>query len=333
MRLWPGTAPKRGTKSKELGAGRKVRPWHRAKPLYSNAIQKERAKSVNRLTTEKRAQVLSCLVEGMSINATARLCGCSKVTILRLLADAGTLCAQFHDLYVRNLHPARIQMDEIWAFCGCKDLAKRRGAEGEGSVWTWTAIDADSKLVLSYLVGQRDPDTARAFVCDVADRIDTRVQITTDGLSAYIAAVRAAFGVNVDFARLYKVYGKEVGPEWRYSPPKVVETRVEIRTGRPETKHISTSYVERQNLTIRMGSRRFTRLTNAFSKKFENHCHAVALHFFHYNFIRKHQTLKTTPAVAAGVADRAWTVLDLVREIELEESRLGSRITEYLPAR
>lgn len=276
--------------------------------------------------------ILSCLIEGASVNSTARLCKASKITVLRLLADAGTFCAQYHDLEVRNLQCERVQMDEIWAFVGSKDKAKLAGSSGYGSAWTWVAIDADSKLVMSYFTGQRDADAANAFVWDVADRIDNRIQLTSDGFRHYMDAVIRAFGEFVDFAQLIKVYGKETGPETRYSPPTCIECHQQRKIGNPDANHVSTSYIERQNLTLRMASRRFTRLTNAFSKKFENHAHAVALHYFAYNFIRKHQTIKTTPAVAAGVADRVWTVRDLVLAIEQEESKIGSRITDYLPA-
>jgi IS1 family transposase len=287
---------------------------------------------VRKLSTDKRAAILSALVEGSSINATARMCGCSKITVLRLLADAGAFCAEYHNENVRNVHAERVQMDEIWSFVGCKDRAKKHGSEGEGSVWTWIAIDAESKLVINYMVGQRDQDTANAFVADTADRVDSYIQLTSDGFRAYVEAVELAFGGYVDYARLIKVYGRDVEAETRYSPPVVVECYCERRAGRPNPAHISTSYVERQNLTLRMGSRRFTRLTNAYSKRLENHCHAIALHYFHYNFIRKHHTIKTTPAVAMGLASKPWTVRDLVEAIEVEEKRIGGRLTDYLPA-
>jgi IS1 family transposase len=256
------------------------------------------------------------LVEGNSINATARLVGASKITVLRLLADAGTFCAQFHNLAVRNVQSKRVQVDEIWSFCGCKDRAKDHGASGFGSVWTWTAIDADTKLCVSYLVGLRDVEYATEFCRDVADRLANRVQLTSDGHRAYLAAVDAAFGGNVDYAMLVKIYGASNEPDTRYSPAICAGCKTEVQAGSPDPDYVSTSYVERQNLTMRMSMRRFTRLTNAFSKKIENHEHAVALHYFHYNFIRKHQTIKTTPAVAAGLANKALTVLELVQMIE-----------------
>jgi IS1 family transposase len=289
---------------------------------------------MRKLTNEKRAAILSALFEGNSINSTCRMTGTSKVTVLRLLADAGTFCAQYHDLTVRGLNTKRAQLDELWAFCGCKDKAKEQGAGGFGSVWTWVAMDADSKLCISYLVGLRDADYAKAFVGDVADRLASRIQLTTDGLKAYIDAVDSAFHGNVDYAMLVKIYGQpDVSEQRRYSPAVCKGCKKDALAGNPDPKHVSTSYIERQNLTVRMSMRRFTRLTNAFSKKIENHEHAIALHYFYYNFIRKHQTLKTTPAVAAGIADKALTVLDLVKMIEDEERKLGERLTNYLPSK
>ena len=288
---------------------------------------------MRKLATEKRAIILTCLVEGNSVNATARMAGVSKVTILRLLADTGTFCAQYHDLMVRNLQSRRVQVDEIWAFCGCKDKARDKGADGYGSAWTWTAIDADSKLCVSYLVGLRDGGYATEFIRDVADRIDRRIQLTSDGHKPYLEAVEDAFGGDIDYAQLIKIYGAERAGEARYSPAKCIGCREHAVYGNPDQKHVSTSYVERQNLTMRMSMRRFTRLTNAFSKKIENHEHAVALHYFYYNFVRKHQTIKTTPAVAAGIANRPMTMLELVKMIEDEEKRIGGRITDYLPSK
>ena len=287
---------------------------------------------MRKLSTEKRAMILHSLVEGNSINSTARMCGCSKITVLRLLADAGTFCAEYHDENVRNLQCERVQMDEVWSFVGCKDKSKNAGAEGHGSVWTWVAIDADTKLVMSYFMGERNQEAANAFVGDVRDRIDSRIQLTSDGFNAYREAVERAFYGYVDYAMLVKEYGWDGSPDTRYSPPACVGAHKRSLCGSPEEQHVSTSLIERQNLTLRMGSRRFTRLTNAFSKKIENHAHAIALHYFYYNFCRKHQSIKTTPAVAMGIADRAFSILDLVMMIEREESRLGRRITDYLPA-
>ena len=285
---------------------------------------------MRKLSTEKRAAIIGALVEGNSINATSRMLKVSKITILRLLADVGTFCAEYHDLMVRDLATKRVQMDEIWSFCGCKDKARDLGAGGFGSVWTWIALDADSKLCISYLVGVRGPECAATFVDDTADRLADRVQLTSDGYKVYAEAVEKAFGGQVDFAQLIKIYGAERETEARYSPAVCKGCKSEPKSGNPDPAHISTSFVERQNLTLRMSSRRFTRLTNAFSKKLANHEHAVALHYFHYNFIRKHQTLKTTPAVAAGLASYPLAVLDLMKMVEAEESKLGGRLTDYL---
>ncbi len=287
---------------------------------------------MRKLPPEKRAAVVGCLCEGVSIRATARLCGVSKLTVLRLLADLGSLCRDYHDLAVRGLRCRRIQCDEIWSFVGCKQRNREAGKCGHGDAWTWAAMDAETKIVLGYLVGTRDAVCARAFMDDVAGRIVTRVQLTTDGHHVYLTAVEGAFGLGgVDYAMLVKLYGPEPAgddPERKYSAGKCNGTRKIGQIGLPDPKHVSTSYIERQNLTVRMGNRRHTRLTNAFSKKLAYHAHAIALHYFHYNFIRKHQTLGTTPAVAAGIADRPWTVADLVRMLEDEERKLcrGGRI-------
>ncbi|MBX3321368.1 MAG: DDE-type integrase/transposase/recombinase [Phycisphaeraceae bacterium] len=287
---------------------------------------------MRKLSTEQRASILACLVEGNSVASTCRMTGASKITVLRLLADVGTFCASYHDEHVRNLYPARVQVDEAWGFVGAKDKAVLGGANAYGSAWTWVAIDADSKIVIAHLTGNRDADTARAFLWDLSDRIDSRVQLTSDGHGLYKDAVKEAFGGNVDFAQLFKEYGRDLEAERRYSPPVCISTTTVRRCGTPDPQHVSTSFVERQNLTIRMQTRRMTRLTNAFSKKIENHIHALDLHFWWYNFARKHNTIKTTPAVANGLADRPLTAIDLVRMLEGEESRLGSRLAGYLPA-
>jgi IS1 family transposase len=288
---------------------------------------------MRKLSAEKRAMILTALCEGNSINATARMTGASKITVLRLLADAGQFCADYHDVYVRGLATKRVQADEIWSFCGCKDKAKKAGALGHGSVWTWVALDADSKLVISYVVGGRGADFAQAFAHDIADRVNDRIQLTTDAHNVYADAVDAAFGGRVDYAQIIKVFGK-VGSaeERRYSPPECIGCKKDNKAGEPDPDHVSTSYVERQNLTMRMSIRRMTRLSNGYSKKIENHAYATALHFFFYNYIRKHHTIKTTPAVAAGIANAPLTVLDLVKMIEAEEKKLGGRLTDYLPA-
>lgn len=288
---------------------------------------------MRKLTTEKRAAILSALVEGNSVNATARMCGVSKITVLRLLADAGQFCADYHDVYVRGLASKRVQLDEMWAFCGCKDKAKQAGAMGYGSVWTWIGMDADTKLCVSYLIGDRGAACAEVFTKDVASRLESRIQLTTDGHSVYADAVDSAFHGQVDYAMLIKVFGKVgVEEQRRYSPAECKGCKKQTMSGNPDKKHVSTSFIERQNLTVRMSVRRMTRLTNAFSKKIDNHVHALALHYFHYNFIRKHQTLKTTPAVAAGIANAPLSILDLVTMIEAEESKLKGRLTDYLPA-
>ena len=288
---------------------------------------------MNRLTTEKRAMILTALVEGNSVNATARLCGCSKVTVLRLLADAGTVCAAWHDEHVHELQAERVQADEIWSFVGCKDKAKKAGASGLGSVWTWIAIDSDSKLTISYALGGREQADADAFILDLRSRLSNVIQLTTDGLGLYEPAVRSAFGRHIDYAQVIKQYGNPPREaQARYSPGVCIGCEKKRVIGVAFGEDISTSHVERQNLTLRMGSRRYTRLTNAFSKKIENHWHALNLHFWHYNWSRRHQTLKTTPAVAAGIANRRMQMVELVEHLEAREAALGGRVTDYLPS-
>ena len=275
---------------------------------------------MNKLSPERRAQVISALVEGNSIRATCRMTGAAKGTVLKLLADVGEVCRDYQDKHVRRLTTRRVQCDEIWAFCHSKEKnvpEEKKGQFGYGDVWTWTAIDADSKLVISWCIGGRDSYTGLAFMQDVARRISQRVQLTTDGHKVYLNAVENVFGIDIDYAMLVKVYGRPSKEEQRrYSPASCVGTETQVIRGNPDPKHINTSYVERQNLTMRMGMRRFTRLTNAFSKKVQNLGHAVALHFLHYNFVRVHQTLGTTPAVAAGVADHVWSIDELVGLLE-----------------
>jgi IS1 family transposase len=279
---------------------------------------------MNRLPSEKRAQILHMLVEGNSIRAVTRMADVSKNTVVKLLIEAGQACQQYHDEHVRGLNSRRIQCDEIWSFtyAKAKNVPTAKAApEGAGDTWTWTAIDADTKFAVSWLVGGRDSDYAIAFMDDVAKRLSHRVQITTDGHKAYLEAIEGAFGGDVDYAQLVKIYGQAPEGQRRYSPPVcigAIKGRVE---GNPDPRHVSTSFVERQNLTMRMHMRRFTRLTNAFSKKIENHAHAVALHFMYYNFCRIHQTLRVTPAMAAGVTDRLWSVADLVGVLEAWEVR------------
>lgn len=274
---------------------------------------------MNRLTSKDRAQIITLLCEGMAIRAITRVTGASKNTVAKLLADVGQACAAYHDQYVRGLTSKRIQMDEIWSFVYAKNdnvkRAKNAPAEA-GDVWTWTAIDADSKLLVSWLVGDRTTDSALRFVDDLRSRLANRVQLTSDGHRPYLAAVDTVFGDDVDYAMLNKIYGASPEAERRYSPAVCIGAQKKRVTGRPNKKHISTSYAERQNLTMRMHMRRFTRLTNAFSKKIENHTAAVALHTMFYNFVRAHQTLKVSPAMAAGVTDRLWDVSDIVQILE-----------------
>lgn len=263
----------------------------------------------------KRAQILGLLVEGMSLRAASRLADCSINTVTKLLVDVGMACAEYQDKALRNLPCKRVQCDEVWSFVGCKQRnlpAERKAEPGVGDVWTWTAIDADSKLVLSWLVGDRDKEAATLFVSDLASRLANRIQLTTDGYRIYLEAVSTGFDVPVDYGMLVKHYTEgQQGPERKYSPSKFVSAERRKVMGKPDKAHISTSYVERQNLTMRMSSRRFTRLTNGFSKKVENHAHAVALHFMYYNFGRIHKTLRVTPAMEAGVASHVWTLEEI----------------------
>lgn len=270
--------------------------------------------NMNRLDPARRALVLKCLVEGNSLRGTARLTGVARMTIEKLLQDAGAACAEYQDRVLRNLTCQHVQADEIWSFCYAKNVTLKVAEQhpDAGDIWTWTAIDADSKLVLSWLVGSRDAGAAYEFMQDVASRLSHRVQLTTDGHRPYLEAVEAAFGTDIDYATLQKIYGNEPNPEKRYSPAVCLGCKVETVSGDPNLKHISTSYVERQNLTMRMHMRRFTRLTNAFSKKAENHAHAIALHFMYYNFVKIHQTLRVTPAMAAGVTNRVWDIEDVI---------------------
>ncbi len=274
---------------------------------------------MNRLSNDDRAKILHLLCEGMSIRAITRLTGVSKNTVAKLLIDAGRVCAAYHDANVRDVKAARIQVDEIWSFTYAKQknvATAKEAPEGAGDTWTWTALDADSKLIVSYLVGGRDAEYAMWFMDDLASRLANRVQLTSDGHRAYLEAVEGAFGCDVDYAQLVKMYGNTIGAPGRYSPAECTGSKKIRREGNPDIAHVSTSYVERQNLTIRMHMRRFTRLTNAFSKKVENHAHAVALHMMYYNFVRIHKTLRVSPAMAAGVADRLWEIADIAKLVE-----------------
>jgi IS1 family transposase len=271
---------------------------------------------MNRLSVSKRTQVIAALVEGVSINATCRMTGVAKHTVLNLLRDLGCACAEYHNKTIRNLKVSRVQCDEIWAFCYSKDKnvpADKRGTFGFGDVWTWTGIDADTKLIISYLIGTRKANAALEFMKDLASRIANKFQLTTDGYRMYADAVEKCFGGDIDYAMLIKIFGTSGdSPESRYSPATCIGCRTGVLSGEPDPNHISTSFVERQNLSMRMGMRRFTRLTNGFSKKIENHGHAVALYFMHYNFCRVHKTLRVTPAMEAGITDHVWTLEELI---------------------
>jgi IS1 family transposase len=270
---------------------------------------------MNQLSTEKRTQIVAALVEGCSIRSIVRMTGASKNTIAKLLVELGAACSEYLNKTLVNLPSRRIQCDEIWSFVGAKDKnvpVEKRAQFGVGSVWTWVAIDADSKLVCSWLVGRRDPGCATEFIQDLAGRLANRVQLTTDGLKCYLTAVADGFGEDIDYAMLVKVYGNDVTEEKRYSPAICTGCKKQTQIGAPDPKHINTSYVERQNLTMRMQMRRFTRLTNAFSKKIENHIAALALHYTHYNFCRVHQTLRVTPAMEAGISQHVWSIQELV---------------------
>ncbi len=268
---------------------------------------------MNCLNTETRARVVNCLIEGCSIRATVRMTGVAKNTVAKLLADIGCACAAYHNRYVTNLKVRRLQADEIWCFVGAKakNVSAEKKQEGWGDVWTWVGIDADTKLVVAYLVGGRDGGWARDFMEDCASRIRNRVQITTDGHKAYLEAVENAFGADIDYAQLQKIYGAAMDGERQYSPAKCIGCDMKVVSGNPDPKHVSTSFVERQNLTMRMQMRRFTRLTNGFSKKIDNHRYSVALHYMHYNFCRIHQTLRVTPAMQAGLTDHIWSIEEL----------------------
>lgn len=272
--------------------------------------------TMNKLKTHKQAQVIATLVEGNSIRATCRMTGVAKGTVLKLLADVGKACSEYQDKVLRNLPCQRIQCDEIWAFCYAKEKnvpKEKQGQFGYGDIWTFTAICADTKLVPSWGLGKRDIETATEFMQDLAGRLKNKVQLTTDGHRIYLEAVESAFGKDIDFSQLIKLYGSPMDEnQVKYSPPQCIGTKVQKINGNPDPKDISTSYVERQNLTMRMNMRRFTRLTNAFSKKAENLAHAVALHFMYYNFCRIHQTLRVTPAMEAGVTDHVWKIEEIL---------------------
>jgi IS1 family transposase len=275
---------------------------------------------MNKLPVAKRSQILNMLVEGSSMRSISRVCDVSINTVTKLLEEAGEFCASFHDENVRGVKSKRIQCDEIWSFCAAKQknvATMKAPVDGAGDVWTWTGIDADTKLIVSYFVGSRDGECAAWFMNDLAKRLVSRVQMTTDGHKAYLEAVEGAFGADVDYAMLVKLYGASSdSAKCRYSPAEctgAIKTPIE---GKPDHKHISTSYVERQNLTMRMSMRRFTRLTNAFSKKIDNHVHALSIYFVHYNFMRLHKTLRVTPAIEAKITDRLWSWQDILERMD-----------------
>jgi len=279
---------------------------------------------MNKLTHQQRTQAVNCLIEGCSIRATVRMTGIAKKTVMRLLHEVGEICESYQDRVLRNLPCRRIQLDELWGFNYCKaktvtpQIAEK--VPGAGDVWLWVAIDADTKLVPCWRLGGRDAFIAYEFVMDLRKRLRNRVQLTTDGHRAYLNAVEMAFGSGVDYAMLVKMYGADPSEdEKRYSPAQCIGTQLAVVTGRPDPKHISTSYVERQNWSVRTAMRRYTRLSNGFSRKIENHAAAVALNYFAYNFIKIHRTLRVSPAMAAGVTDHLWNTSELVSLLEAEE--------------
>lgn len=286
-------------------------------------------KGMNKLPHEKRRQILAMLCEGSSMRSISRVVDVSINTVSKLLVDAGQASIAIHNEMVRDVKASRIQCDEIWSFCYAKKknvAAATDAPEGAGDVWTWTAIDADTKLIVSYLVGGRDAEYAMEFMDDLKARLSNRVQLTTDGHKAYLEAVEGAFGSDVDYAQLIKIYGDSpTGPQTRYSPADCTGIRKRAVEGRPDIDQVSTSHVERQNLTMRMSMRRFTRLTNAFSKKLENHIHALALYFVFYNFTRIHKTLKMSPAMAAGITDTLWSLDDVIAKIDEMAPPLAKR--------
>lgn len=282
----------------------------------------------NKLPLAKRVQILSMLVEGSSMRSISRVADVSINTVSKLLAEAGEACIAHHDATVRSVKAKRVQCDEIWSFVYAKKRnveGAKAAPEGAGDCWTWTAIDSESKLIVSYLVGKRDADCAHDFMQGVAARLANRVQLTTDALKSYLDAVEDAFGGDIDYAKLVKLYGEGPSSAGRYSPAICTGTIKERMMGAPDMAHVSTSHVERQNLSMRMGMRRFTRLTNAFSKKIESHEHAIALYFTHYNFVRMHKTIRCSPAMAAGLSTTLWNMEDIVKLIDARAEAPKSR--------
>lgn len=284
---------------------------------------------MNKLSPEDRARIIHLLCEGNSIRAITRLTGASKNTVTKLLIDAGKACAEYHNANVREVKASRIQVDEIWSFTYAKQknvVAAKAAPNGAGDTWTWTAIDADNKLIVSYFVGGRDGECAMWFMDDLRARLANRAQLTSDGHRAYLEAVEGAFGDDVDYAMINKIYGTATeSMRGRYSPAECIGAKKDRVTGNPDMGHASTSYVERNNLTMPMHMRRFTRLTNAFSKKAENHANAVALHMMYYNFVKTHSKLRMSPAMAAGVSERLWEISDIVTLVEAAEAKPAKR--------
>jgi len=283
---------------------------------------------MNKLPRDARAKILGLIIEGMSLRSISRTTGASKNTIVKLLEDAGEAFSDYQDRTLRGLTCQRIQVDEIWAFvyAKAKNVPGAKAAPASaGDCWTWLAIDADTKLIPSFYIGNRDAEAAQHFIGDLALRLANRVQLTSDGHKPYLEAVEQSFGADVDYAMLIKHYGKPIGPVGRYSPGECIGIELRRVEGRPDPAHVSISYAERANLTLRMGARRFTRLTNAFSKKVENHAHSVAIHTMHYNFVRIHQTLRCTPAMAAGVRKILWELTDMVTVLEEWENNQGQK--------
>lgn len=284
---------------------------------------------MNKLPLAKRVLILNMLVEASSLRSISRVADVSINTVTKLLIDAGETAIDLHDRLVRDVKASKVQCDEIWSFNYCKqrNVGSAKAAPMDaGDVWTWTAIDADTKLIVTYAVGDRTLSCARLFMQDLKERLSNRVQITADGHRAYVEAVDGAFGDDVDFAQLVKIYGPAPTPAGRYSPAECLGAKKHTVTGNPDQAHVSTSYVERHNLSIRMGNRRFTRLTNAFSKKIDNHLHALALFFLHYNFVRQHKSLnKLSPAMAAGIVDTLWSMEMIAEKIEANRPQPGKR--------
>ncbi len=277
---------------------------------------------MNKLSIDRQAEIIRVLCEGNSIRSTARITGVAINTVVKLLRDVGAACLEYQDKNLRNLPCKKLQVDEIWSFVYSKDKnvpEDKQGQFGYGDVWTFTAIDADTKLVPCWLVDTRDAEAAYEFISDLKGRLSNRVQLTTDGHKMYTEAVEKVYGSEIDYAMIIKLYGQDAEAEKKYSPAKCIASEKHVVKGNPDTTKVSTSYVERQNLTMRMCMRRFTRLTNAFSKKLENHQYALALYFMHYNFVRTHKTLSnpypTTPAMAAGISNHVWTIEEIVKLI------------------